>query len=171
VMRDNDIDPDEHEMLCAAAAAESGALMLAGSDQSATQYGHRAIDEQMHAEWRKLPDLTFRPVASVSLDDLFAKHERIDLVDMDVQGAEHDIVAAGIDVLNSKVRMLHVGTHSREAEAGLPSVLERHGWLNAFSFPSRSQTVTPFGRIRPELHRALVDGVRPTSKSPVRNRR
>jgi FkbM family methyltransferase len=184
VMRDNGVDPDEHELVCAAAAAERGELLLAGSDQSATEYGHRAIDEQMHAEWRKLPDLTFRPVASVTLDDLFAKHERIDLVDMDVQGAEHDIVAAGIDVLNSKVRMLHVGTHSREAEAGLTSVLRRHGWLNAFSFPSRSQTVTPFGRIRfddgvqtwvsprwPELHRALVDGVRPNSKSHVRNRR
>jgi FkbM family methyltransferase len=171
-LRDNDIDPEQHELFLAAAAADSGELLLAGHDDPLTQYGHKAIDPRELADWRGL-DFVFRPVAASSLAQFFARHERIDLVDMDVQGTEHQIVAASIDVLNQKVRMLHVGTHSKEVEAQLASVLWKHGWLNAFSFPSGRDVETCFGRIAfgdgvqtwvnprwPELHRALVAGVR-----------
>jgi FkbM family methyltransferase len=172
VLRDNDINPEDHELFLAAAAAESGELLLAGRDEPLTQYGHRAIDPRQLVDWQGL-DFVFRPVEARSLGQFFDKHERIDLVDMDVQGIEHEIVAAGIDVLNQKVRMIHVGTHSKEVETRLASVLWEHGWLNAFSFPSGRLVETCFGRVAfgdgaqtwvnprwPELHRALAGGLR-----------
>jgi FkbM family methyltransferase len=176
VLRDNDINPEEHELFLAAAGADSGELLLAGRDEPGSDYGHRAVDPQDLATWSEIPDFVFRRVEAISLAQVFAKHERIDLVDMDVQGTEDEIVAGGIDVLNRKVRMIHVGTHSKEAEARLADVLWRHGWLNAFSYPNGRRVETSFGRVAfgdgaqtwvnprwPDLHRALVGNGRRSS--------
>ena len=174
VLEDNDISPDAHELFLGAVASRDGELLLAGPDEPKTAYGNRTIARDQLASWDTIPGYVFRPVASVTLATLFAKHDLIDLVDMDVQGSEAEIVAHGIDVLNRKVRIIHIGTHSPAVEAELTALFSEHGWLNAFSFPGQTEVFTPFGTVAfgdgaqtwvnprwPERHAALVGGNRP----------
>jgi FkbM family methyltransferase len=168
-LQDNDINPDEHQLFLGAVGSREGEVLLAGPDEPRTTYGNRAIGYEQLPAWEKIEGFIFRPVPSVTLETLFAKHASIDLVDMDVQGTEAEIVASGIDVLNRKVRMIHIGTHSAEVEAELTTLFSTHGWLKGFAFPAQTKTRTPFGIVtfgdgaqtwvnprEPELHRALV---------------
>jgi FkbM family methyltransferase len=169
VLADNDINPEEHELFLGAVGTRDGELILAGPDEPRTAYGNRTIDQQQLASWENIKGYIFRPVTSVTLEALFSKHDTIDLVDMDVQGTEGEIVSEGIDVLNRKVRMIHIGTHSAAVEAELTAVFTAHRWLKAFSFRSQTTTNTLFGAVTfgdgvqtwvnprwPKLHEALV---------------
>jgi hypothetical protein len=85
----------------------------------------------------------------------------VDLVDLDIQGVESEVLAPSFDVLTAKVGIVHVGTHSASIDRELWIAFKRHGWLNAFAYPSNSQTSTRFGRV------TFVDGVQ-TWVNPVR---
>jgi FkbM family methyltransferase len=147
-LRDNDIDPDDHTLFQAAVAGDDGELILAGPDAPLTQYGHRTIQAAELTAWRSIPDYVFRSVPAYSLKTLLAAHERFDLIDLDVQGTEYDILAPSFETLNSKVGVVHVGTHSTEVEELLSTVFRANGWLNAFSYPSRGDVNTLFGRVK-----------------------
>lgn len=77
----------------------------------------------------------------------------IDLIDMDIQGAEAEFVEANIDILCSRVRRMHIGTHSREIEKKLRRIFRRRKWESVWDFPCLSTTATPYGKI------SFVDGV------------
>ncbi len=65
---------------------------------------------------------------SVSLPRVLQKHRKVDLLHMDVQGSETALIASALDDLNSKVRHLFVGTHSRLIEGEILSLLLKQGW-------------------------------------------
>ena len=75
-------------------------------------------------------------------------HPKIDLVDMDIQGMEDKVIRSVSAQDLDRVRILHIGTHSRAVEARLRRTPRRLGWRNAFSFPSYSESQTPFGEVR-----------------------
>jgi len=58
-----------------------------------------------------------RHVKALTLQDIIADVPRIDLMHVDIQGAEYDVLRSSIDLLNSKVDSIHVGTHSPDVEA------------------------------------------------------
>jgi hypothetical protein len=64
---------------------------------------------------------------------------------MDVQGAEAEIIAASTDVLNEKVRRLHVGTHSSEIDITVYDTLRQAGWHCSHAFGCRANVVTHYG--------------------------
>lgn len=78
---------------------------------------------------------------------ILAEHGEIDLIDMDVQGAELGIVTRGIEAMNRQVRRLHIGTHGPELEAGLREILSAHGWRAVRDFPSQKTVATPYGEV------------------------
>lgn len=51
-----------------------------------------------------------------------------DLVHIDVQGVEHAVLAAGMEILNSNVRAIFIGTHSRLIEGQLLELFHANGW-------------------------------------------
>ena len=79
--------------------------------------------------------------------------EAVDLMDMDIQGAEADVIEHGADVLADKVMVLHVGTHSPEVEERLRRCLGARGWALERDYGCNGVRETPFGPI------AFVDGV------------
>jgi len=87
------------------------------------------------------------------LSDILKAFGRIDLVDFDVQGAELDTVREALAPLTSQVRRLHIGTHSREIDAGLPSLLGGAGWRCVRAYQCLRWNRTEFGWI------SFVDGV------------
>jgi FkbM family methyltransferase len=95
-----------------------------------------------------LPDGTQRElVRVVSLDQLLRPWKHVDLIDLDVQGAELDVLAAS-EQLDRKVRRVHIGTHDPEVEAGLRRLFARLGWINRGDYPCLTANVpTPYGRV------------------------
>lgn len=92
-------------------------------------------------------------IPTTPLSDVIRLYDFVDLADFDLQGTEADAIEESIDQLNSRVRRLHIGTHSREIEHRLRDLLFQHGWRCLRDFQSQSESDTPFGRIR------FIDGV------------
>lgn len=90
---------------------------------------------------------------SYLLTDILPETDRIDLIDMDVQGEELKVVSSAIDALDRRVVRLHIGTHSHEIEAGLRELLSRHGWECKTDYPCAQTNQTPWGPVQ------FVDGV------------
>jgi FkbM family methyltransferase len=153
VLCDNGVNPDDHTMLQGAAADVDGEVILTGPDAPRTVWGHRTVRPEDLASWQSLPDYAFWRVPGYSLNTIFANHQHIDLVDIDIQGVEYDVLAPAFATLNAKVSVVHVGTHSRAVEKALNQVFRRNRWRNAFSFSCHRESRTPFGRA------TFVDGV------------
>jgi len=90
---------------------------------------------------------------SYLLTDILPETDRIDLIDLDVQGEELKVISSAIDTLDRKVARLHIGTHSHEIEAGLRELLSRHGWECKTDYPCAQTNQTPWGPVQ------FVDGV------------
>lgn len=92
-------------------------------------------------------------VPTVTLPELLEGRGTVDLIDMDVQGAEGVAVPQGIAALNAQVRRVHIGTHSRQIEDTLRACFAANGWINIWDFGCSSSADTPLGRM------AFEDGV------------
>jgi FkbM family methyltransferase len=154
VLRDNDIDPEVHDLRYGAVSdRDREAVLLTGPDPPEKVWGHRTIRADELPNWVDLPGYKLRTVPGFSLASVLAGCDRVDLVDIDIQGVEHEILEPAFDTLNAKVSVVHVGTHSTHAEESLRRAFQRHGWHNAFSFPCHNTTDTPFGLV------SFTDGV------------
>jgi hypothetical protein len=69
------------------------------------------------------------------------------MIDMDIQGAEFYVVAAAIDVLNSRVRRMHIETHGQGIEDNLRPLLAGQGWECLNDYTCYSGSDTRYGRI------------------------
>jgi len=108
-------------------------LFAAGIDGC---YGQRIIDRpRLAANWLRRGG-RIRRVRTVSLDSLVEPYDRVDLVDLDVQGAEADILEHA-DL--SRIRRVHVGTHSRPVETRLRSLFSELGWECEHDFPGEAE--------------------------------
>ena len=97
----------------------------------------------------KCLDLDAVPV--VRLADLI--DEPVDFLDMDIQGAEADVLPDSIDSLNKFVKLLHVGTHGPHIEELIYNLLTNNGWRCRGRFRGQSLTQTPFGEVN------FIDGI------------
>jgi len=79
-----------------------------------------------------------------------------DLVHIDVQGWEAKLCAGCVDLLNSRVRGLIIGTHSRPIDGQVIEILNGAGWTFENEKPTRFRfdLTTPFMELMTE-----VDGV------------
>jgi hypothetical protein len=57
------------------------------------------------------------------------------------------VLTAAIDVVDARVRRLHIGTHSQEVEQGLRALLAGRGWTKINDYPCQSRALTPYGEI------------------------
>jgi FkbM family methyltransferase len=163
--RDNDIDPATMDLRWAAVSSRVGFVPFwvgtpnewygqAVADRAATT----ALNLQQRRRLKARSVLGRPPVVPsegqsviwvpcVSLHELIEPYPRVDLIDLDVQGLELEVLASAIDLLNARVRRVHVGTHSTEIEAGLRVLFEANGWEKLHDYPSQSATDTPYGVI------------------------
>ncbi|MFB3786087.1 MAG: FkbM family methyltransferase [bacterium] len=86
-------------------------------------------------------------VRSITLRSLLDPLNRVDLIDLDVQGAEYMVLSAAAKEVNEKVNRVHIGTHSPQVEAGLRAGFTRMGWTKRYDFPMRSTVETEYGTI------------------------
>ena len=168
---DNDVRPDDHELVWAAIGPEAGFVPFRTGTTSA-HYG-QYVSKRTNATYPTVSErrrlraraVLGRPprssdearesmwVPCLSLPELLAPYPVVDLLDTDIQGAELGVLAAAMHSLNTRVRRVHVGTHSAEIEQGLRQLFTAHGWHCLHDYPGQSVTATPYGPIR------FIDGV------------
>ena len=146
------------------------------SDEPASWYGqaiiqtYEAVDEarsgnyegqdvvRLKSGWKSVKTRAY------ILTDILPKTDRIDLIDMDLQGEELKVISAAIEALDQRVARLHIGTHSHEIETGLRQLLSQHGWECKADYPCAQTNQTPWGPVQ------FVDGVQSwvnTTRFPV----
>lgn len=167
-MNDNGFPSDEHLLVNAAVGGKRGMVYFsvkspdyADDDAPANWYGQSIMNEpvdlndphfervQYHGrEIFKLPNgYWVLPVPCLPLETILAPIDRIDLIDMDIQGAELEVLQASVSVLQNKVKRIFIGTHGREIEEGLRGLFLELGWKKLWDFPSFSEGVeTPYGK-------------------------
>jgi len=92
-------------------------------------------------------------VSAVTLHDVLMPLDRVDLLEADIQHAEINVFPPFMDVLNRKVRRVHIGTHGSEAHELLRALLSGAGWELVFDYAPDSSHMTEQGRLD------LIDGV------------
>lgn len=158
--RDNDVDPEVHTLINAAVASAEGKVRFHVGDPSAW-YG-QAIDMnqpqvERRSPWQWVSSLFERPqepterrivdVRAVTLSAILGELEYVDLADLDIQGAEADVLESAAELLSAKVKRLHVGTHSEENEQRLRALFGRLGWEKVNDYASGTEAETPWGAI------------------------
>jgi len=148
VFQDNGIETRDHHLYEAAVVPGGQVARLAGIDDPLREYGHYVSSGLKNWLRTLRGGHGVREVKGVSLRELLLAHPKIDLVDMDIQGMEDKVIRSVPPRDLDRVRILHIGTHSRAVESRLRRTLRRLGWRNAFSFPCYSESHTPFGEVR-----------------------
>ncbi len=159
---DNGLSPADHLLIRGAVSTKDGtARFLVGNPGE--WYGQRMakLEDQWERIKRPLKQITSKPaskarslpryrlekVRTVSLNTLLASLQKVDLIDLDVQGSELEVLAVAALTINEKVGRVHTGTHNRRVEAGLRSFFSRLEWISVFDFPGQSEHETPWGPI------------------------
>ncbi|MBM4145433.1 MAG: FkbM family methyltransferase [Nitrospira sp.] len=132
---DNGIDPKNHLLIEAAVSDQDGHVMFE-TGRGDEHYGHQIIIDVID------PSLSIKDVPAISLHSLLNSLDKVDLIDVDVQGAELKILTAAKDELNRKVKRIHIGTHNSVIETGLRSFFYHMGWqcLNDYSYQQECST-------------------------------
>jgi FkbM family methyltransferase len=164
-MADNDINPGKYTVM-PYAVGETGTIpffVQGPAELGATNpwewYGQSVVDREQRAYLTQADGLYFgRPLQKVgnffSIDieakpllDLIGHLAHIDLIDMDIQGAELSVIEQSIGFLNATTRRMHIETHSAAIEEGLRAILTLNGWRAIHDFPQATKGVmTPFGK-------------------------
>jgi FkbM family methyltransferase len=86
------------------------------------------------------------PVNTVRLSDLLQPLDRVDLIDMDIQGAELEVLTEAAASLK-RVRRIHVETHSAAIDERLPRVFREAAgeWCLIAAAPLGARQATPLG--------------------------
>jgi FkbM family methyltransferase len=140
---DNGLDPDAHILLQAAVGCEAGHARWPKIGDPANAGGARPVrelDTEVDAD-----DVAYIPhavhdyinVEILPFGDLLARRPLWDLVHVDVQGWEAALVSCCVDLLNTRVKWLVLGTHSRAIDGQLIGTLYRAGWILENEKPTR----------------------------------
>ena len=142
-MADNQVEASQYTLIEAAVAAKRGhawfMVETPKGDSASTWFGQRLAD--LDEPWSNsnarycgrelvVQKSGFRSirVRKVTLKSVLEGIPLVDLIDMDIQGAELEVVDSSIELLDRKVKRLHIGTHGREIEEELRHILWRAGW-------------------------------------------
>jgi FkbM family methyltransferase len=131
-LQDNGVRPEDCRLVCAAVAGKDGRVGFQVGD-AATFYG-QSIGGATEVE-------------AVSLATLLGPLDSVDLVDLDVQGAEFEVLAAAVELLNRKVKRVHVETHSERVHADIERLFRELAWKPHFLYAGNTADKTPWGRM------------------------
>jgi hypothetical protein len=77
----------------------------------------------------------------------------IDLMDIDIQGAEETALEHSIDMINGYVKRMHIGTHAKRIDEALYNLLIENDWRIKRLYASKSVAYGEFGKFM------TIDGI------------
>ena len=148
---DNDLNPDEHTLIQAAVNA-TGEDVHFITGHAKEWYG-QAIVPEGYVE-SAYPDARTVRIPGVRLTDLLQTHRSIDLIDVDIQGAELPVITLSMQALTETTRRAYISTHSPEIHSKLALAFQTAGWQKlAMHGWNGSNEPTRFGPL------TFVDGI------------
>lgn len=112
------------KLLQGAASSESKTLWF--PKVSVLDMGAAASHEDHSDDYRGLNVQNF-PVTGFTLEEIIGDLE-VDMLHVDIQGAEFELLESGIDLINDRIKAMMVATHSRVIEGELIELLYQNGW-------------------------------------------
>lgn len=153
--RENGMDVNRHQLIQAAVGEKDGSMWFLQGD-AAGCYGQRIIPKtrllprrirELLRKRRGGVALHTRKVKAISLNTLLRSLNKVDLLDLDVQGVEFVVLNAATEQLDQKVKRIHIGTHGQKIEASLRNLFSKLSWINANDYPSHCECQTRWGAI------------------------
>ena len=138
-LNDNNVDLSRCKLLEAAVSDKDGSCRFIVGD-AYNSYGQRIASLAER-------DGRITKVNSVSLQTLLQDLDIVNLIDLDVQGAELKILSSVPRNMWDKVKLVHIGTHSTQLEKGLRKLFTKLGWRNRYDFPMGKEVSTEYGII------------------------
>lgn len=90
---------------------------------------------------------------AVSLNSLLKYLDVVDLIHLDIKGAEFNVLRSAREQLDAKVKRVHVGTHDAKTEKRLRLLFRDLRWKCLCDYPGRGERLTDYGKIQ------FADGV------------
>lgn len=133
----NGFDPADITLHHGIAAARAGSALFPRQDQAGASWG---LEPVFHATPAQVAAAVgsgkFDELPMIPLATLIDRHEKIDLLHIDIQGGEADLIADCLPLLSERVAYLLIGTHSRQIEGRLFGVLVETGWVLEIERPA-----------------------------------
>ena len=139
--QDNGIDPEQHELIEAAVDEREHTIRFyVGKPDE--WYGQRIAQPEETIE-----GIAVRDVKTITLTRILDRLELVDLIDLDVEGAELVVLRSAIEQLNHKVKRVHIGTHGPEIERSLRALFWQSGWYKRNDYAVGRAEQTEWGEI------------------------
>jgi len=142
----NGLNPDEHICIKAAVTDNDDTALFAVGH--AKEWWGQAIMKKSSIIQSEYKNAHVEKIKAISFNTILNPLSYVNLIDIDVQGAEFKALAASADQLDSKVKRVHIGTHSRKIEKNLRKLFKSLGWTNVYDFECQRENATPFGKIK-----------------------
>ena len=152
VLEMNGFAKDEYRLVHGVAGPEPGKAIFPDPEVGTAEWGGEAIfypDEETLAAASRDPGVRILDCYTL---EMLSGGKPVDLLHIDIQGAEADFVRANLSQMNRFVRRVLIGTHGRAIEADLLGLFQDAGWRMETDRPA----FAPLQRGRPVLH---IDGV------------
>ena len=143
--RNNAIDPHEHRLWHAAIDAEPGVTTLLSDTEPARWFG-QALVNTFHGTHAGDGYRRYQ-VPCVSLNQVLAELNIVDLLEIDIVGAEERAVPAAIDMINRKVRHVNIGIQAPHIDHIIEVLFAARGWKCVCKFGCKSAEMTEFGHV------------------------
>jgi Methyltransferase FkbM domain len=118
-LKDNGITEDEF-VLTQGIVGKTGSIALFPSIESSINWGGTAIFNPSRQQLSEaVTSGKYVPMPVIDLGALVKDEKRLDLIHVDIQGAELGLLTEIFDFLCAKVRYIFIGTHSKQIESGL----------------------------------------------------
>jgi hypothetical protein len=89
-----------------------------------------------------------RLMSSVTLGDLLGPLDRVDYLEIDIQGAEHHALPPFIDLIARRVGWIHLGTHRQGVHDAMAEMFKSNGFRIEIDLNPESIYETPDGSFR-----------------------
>ncbi len=123
--RENQLNPQAHELVEAVLNGSGrSAHFIVGHPQE--WYGQAIVPEGFAMD--AYPAARTVSLPAVKLVDLLQPYAYVDLIDMDIQGAELEVIEPSIEAMTRTTRRVFVSTHSQEIHAALAGIFQKAGW-------------------------------------------
>ena len=142
---DNEIDPDHHMLIEAAVTEKDGPVYFVQGRSE--EWRGQAILPSPDYGFGDWPGAWVATAPGISLRTVLDDVDLVDLVDMDVQGAEAAVVRGSQKTLTDKVKRVHIGTHNAAAEGELSELFSAMRWECRNRYRCHSTVMTQFGEI------------------------
>ena len=92
-------------------------------------------------------------VSAVTVSDVVSPHDVVDFLEIDIQWSEYFALPPAFELLNDKVRWIHLGTHGSDVHAIMVKLFGFHGWDIHVDLAPGTEFIAPGGTF------ATMDGV------------